>query len=97
MPPTAVTVRTVLHRHAALLDDRLPDLLAQPLLERLRRVLATALARQQHLQVLLDAELLEARAALVQVLLATARDASVALVVEEQPHLGQHLRAVGLM
>jgi hypothetical protein len=40
---------------------------------------------------LVDAELLEARAALVEVVFEQLTPALVALVVEEQPHLGEYL------
>src|SRR6266496_3834454 len=69
--------------HAALLGDGPPDLVAKPLLEGLRRVLTTALAREQHLQVLFDAVVLEAGTALVEVLLQQQATLLVAFVVEE--------------
>ncbi len=61
------------------------------------RLLAAALAGQQPLELLVDAVLGQARPALVEVLGQQRAPALVALVVEEQPDLGEHLGAVGVV
>src|SRR5690606_6461087 len=62
-----------------------------------RGVLATALRREQPLELLVDPVLRQARLALVEVLGEQPSARLVALVVEEEPHLGEDLGAVGLV
>ena len=61
------------------------------------RLFTAALRGQQPLQLLVEAVLGQARRALVQVAGQERAPLPVALVVEEQPHLGEHLGAVGLV
>src|SRR5258708_424791 len=80
------------------LGDRHPasDLEGQPVAQRVRRAVATALAAQQTLDLLLDAVCLDAGRAMVHVVLQAGSGGRVALTVEHEPDVGKHCRAVEL-
>src|SRR5215468_6716380 len=79
------------------LDDYFTQLVPHPLAQTLRCVLLAAAPGDQHLHFLLDAELAQARRALVKVLADGLPPLGGHLAVEVEEHLREHLAAVGFV
>src|SRR6185436_3109565 len=89
--------RPRLDRDVRLLQHGLANRRAEPVLQLRRGAVTRTLGGQELLELLVEAVLGQARLTLIEVALQQLAPGRVTLVVQEEPHLRQHLRAVRLV